>query len=44
MLEPTCMVDDHDIRESKEMIESDYVVQRRSGMATNVPHDHSLCE
>ena len=38
------MVDDHDIRESKEMIESDDVVQRRCSMATNVPHDHSLCE
>ena len=38
------MMDDHDIRESKEMIESDYVVQRRCSMATNVPHDDSLCE
>ena len=38
------MVDDHDIRESKEVIESDDVVQRRCSMATNVPHDHSLCE
>ena len=44
VLELTCMVDDHDVRESKEMIESDYVVQRRRSVATNVPHDHSLCE
>ena len=38
------MVNDHDVRESKEMIESDDVVQSRCSMATNVPHDHSLCE
>ena len=36
------MMDHHDIRESKKVIESEYVVQRRGGMTAHVPHDHGI--
>ena len=38
----TCVVDHHDIRESDQVVESYYVVQRRRGVSTHVPHDDGL--
>ena len=37
------MMDDHDVRESEEVVKSEYVVYRRRGMAAHVPEYHSLC-
>lgn len=36
------MMDDHEIREADEMVESEYIVERRRGVTAHVPHDDSI--
>ena len=38
----TCVVDDHDICEADEVVESDHAGEGWSGVAAHVPKDHRL--